>query len=249
MQKSYYQWYYEIERKHWWFQVRNEIIINLIRDLSNKQKLKILNVGVASGHTSELLMEFGDVTSVEYDKDCFDYLQTFLPGKLVNASITELPFNDDQFDLVCALDVVEHVVEDQLAVNELNRVCKKNGLIVISVPAYKFLWSEHDIVNHHIRRYTRKGILQLLKENEIVYSSYFNFLLFIPIATFRVLKTLISGTPEPESAASDFKSVVPTISSRMLKTIFSFEKRFFKKRIPLPFGVSILVAAKKHVNE
>jgi len=249
MEKDYYKWYYEVERKHWWFEVRNEIIIDLIRKAAGGKKLKILNVGVATGHTTELLMEFGEVTSVEYDKDCFNYLQTFLPGELVNGSITELPFGDNEFDLVCAFDVVEHVEQDQFAVDELSRVCKANGHIVISVPAFKFLWSEHDIINHHIKRYTRKEIEGLLSKNKIGYVSYFNFILFIPIAAVRVTKTLIFGTPKAEDAKSDFKSVKPTTVSRMLKALFSSEKWFINRGVELPFGVSILAAAQKRTNE
>lgn len=249
MQKEYYPWYYRIEREHWWFQVRNEILKNLVRDFSGKQSLKILNVGVATGYTTEMLQEFGDLTSVEYDKDCYDYLQSFLPGKIVNASITELPFSDNEFDIVCAFDVLEHVQEDREAVRELNRVCKKNGTIIVSVPAYRFLWSEHDIINHHVTRYTEKELLNLFSRNKIVYSSYFNFFLFIPIALVRVVKTLMFGKPKVELAKSDFKSVEPTIISRILKFIFSCEKLFINRRISLPFGVSIILVAAKHNNE
>jgi SAM-dependent methyltransferase len=245
MREDYYNLYYQIERHHWWFNVRNKIIFDLIRKQTSEKNLKILNVGVATGHTSELLSEFGEVTSVEYDKQCYEYLKTFLKGEIINASITSLPFNDNTFDLVCAFDVIEHVKEDQSGVNELGRVCKKNGIIFITVPAHNFLWSEHDVINHHIKRYTEKEVLQLFSKYTTIYSSYFNFFLFPPIALFRILKTLIFGLPAAETATSDFESIKPTVATKIFKAIFSMENWFIKMGVSFPTGVSFLLILRK----
>lgn len=247
MQKDYYQQYYKLEREHWWFQVRGEIILEHIESISKdfSGRLKILNIGVATGHTSTLLSKIGEVKSVEYDKECYEFTRQLPDMDIINASITELPFADETFDLVCAFDVVEHIADDVKAVSEMNRVCKKGGKLCVTVPAFMLLWSEHDIINHHERRYTKPQLSALFTDNELIFSTYFNFLLFLPIAAFRILKTAISGKPKVEDAQSDFMHLEQNIFTKLTRLIFAIEKPFLRNRIKFPFGVSILLSAKK----
>ena len=158
MNINYYKEYAQLEREHWWFKVRGKIIIKLITsciESSENKQLNILNIGAATGKTSEMLSTFGKVTSLEYDQDCCDYAKKQFNMTIINGSILDLPFKDDEFDLVCAFDVIEHVEDDLLGIQEMKRVCNSGGLIVLTVPAYMFLWSQHDEVNHHYRRYTQ----------------------------------------------------------------------------------------------
>ncbi len=173
MNAAYYKEYYHIEREHWWFLVRNQIIMNhLRRQLPTNRPLKILNVGIATGRTSELLTEFGSVKSVEYDQECFEFTKSAVPSlDLIQGSILELPFEDQSYDLVCALDVIEHVEDHQLAVREMQRVCKPNGLVCVTVPAFMFLWNQHDDVNHHVRRYDKPCWRACLRIQEKSYSA------------------------------------------------------------------------------
>ncbi len=247
MQKDYYQQYYELERKHWWFQVRGQIIIEHLESLAGTlpAQPKILNIGVATGHTSTLLSKIGTVKSIEFDKECYEFTRQLPDMDIINASVTELPFVDESFDLVCAFDVVEHIADDHKAVSEMQRVCKKGGVLCVTVPAFMFLWSEHDIINHHERRYTKPELLALFAQNTIIFSTYFNFLLFPPIAAFRILKTALSGKPQVEDAQSDFIVLRQNIFTQLMKLIFSIEKPFLKRKWRFPFGVSILVSARK----
>ena len=118
MERDYFKKYYKIEREHWWFKVRSKILMNVLRyKLKGYSNLSILNIGVATGKTSELLNEFGTVLSVEYDKEAFEFCRDILNMNIINASILNLPFSNNTYDLVCAFDVLEHVSEDQLAWN------------------------------------------------------------------------------------------------------------------------------------
>jgi len=92
-----------------------------------------------------MLEKFGDVTSIEYDEDCCQFLNEVLHIPALQGSITELEFEDNSFDLVCAFDVIEHVEDDSKAASEMLRVCKKDGLVFATVPAFMLLWSEHDV--------------------------------------------------------------------------------------------------------
>ena len=168
MDINYYKEYATLERQHWWFKVRGKIISRLISaSIQNKENkpLTILNIGAATGKTSELLSKFGKVTSLEYDQDCCNYANEQFNLTIIHGSILDLPFKDEEFDLVCAFDVIEHVEDDLSGVHEMKRVCKRDGQIVLTVPAYLFLWSHHDIVNHHFRRYTLKSLKDLVIKN------------------------------------------------------------------------------------
>jgi SAM-dependent methyltransferase len=251
MEKQYYQEYYELERKNWWFRVRNQILMERIKKIIPRGKpLKILNVGVATGSTSELLCKFGEVTSIEYDKECAEFTQKKTGLPIINGSILELPFEDKSFDLVCAFDVIEHVEDDIKGVSELKRVCKSDSWVIVSVPAFMFLWSHHDVINHHFRRYT----MQLLKEvflkeinGKIAYATYFNSFLFLPIATFRLASELIPQKWIRKGTGADNHIFAQeSLTSKLLFQIFNIEKPLLNGGLTFPFGVSAMLCWKKN---
>lgn len=247
MNALYYQEYYELERKHWWFLARGEIImahleLMLADRTATGQKLRILNIGAATGRSSELLSRLGEVSSVEYDRECCLFTKEKLGIDIIHASILELPYDEEQFDLVCAFDVIEHVADDGLAVQEMHRVCRKDGLICVTVPAYEFLWSQHDEVNQHFRRYTARQLRKLFETTgSCRYLSYFNFWLFFPIAFFRLLaKILPLQNKSRKDAGSDFFVMGGSLLQKIFYRIFRSELFFIKNKIRLWTGVSLI---------
>lgn len=252
MQHEYYKEYYDLERQHWWFVAREKIISNYIKKLIltenlNQQDIKILNVGCGTGRSSEYLAKFGNVVSIEYDKFCCEFASEKTGLEIINGSITELPFANNAFDLVCAFDVIEHVEDDQLAVTELKRVARENGVVFITVPAFMSLWSHHDVINHHFRRYKLEQVEKLFADNgKKIFSSYFNFFLFPPIYVFRSLSNLLKSGKNRSGSGSDFEAFKPGLLNSMLYAIMLFESKFINSNIKLPFGVSILYSWKKN---
>lgn len=242
MNKNYYVEYFELERKHWWFRVREGIISDTLkRFVGRKEPLQILNIGAATGRSTEMLSRYGKVTSIENDKDCCDFVNERLNLGVLNASVLELPFADRSFDLVCAFDVIEHVEDDSKAVQEMERVCKSNGFLYITVPAFMTLWSQHDVVNHHLRRYRMGSLTKLFGGlvGKTVFKTYFNSILLPPIFAFRVLSKLF-GFRNRKGAGSDFSLVnEKSFVNKVLFGIFSFERSLMKS-ITFPAGVSIL---------
>ena len=251
MNINYYKEYAQLEREHWWFKVRGKIISKLISNCiegTENQELNILNIGAATGKTSEILTKFGKVTSLEYDQECCDYAKQQFNMNIINGSILELPFQDEEFDLVCAFDVIEHVEDDLLGIYEMKRVCKRDGQIVLTVPAYMFLWSHHDEVNHHYRRYTLKNLKNLVKKADLypVRGTFYNTLLFIPIALFRLLSKMIPEKFIRKGAGSDATlHNNNSLTSRILYRIFSLELSLLKL-FNFPFGVSIFLSLSKN---
>jgi 2-polyprenyl-3-methyl-5-hydroxy-6-metoxy-1,4-benzoquinol methylase len=248
MNKEYFKKYYDFERHHWWFKVRNNIIKDRIKTLVKPDgNIKILNIGVATGRTTEILSKYGKVTSIEYDKDCCTFLKNELQMDVINGSITELPFEKETFDMVFALDVIEHVDEDKAGVNEMYRVCKQDGIVFVTVPAFMSLWSEHDEVNQHKRRYKMPGVKNLFRDikGEKIYSNYFNSILFIPIFCARkMLNFLGIFFKKKTKDKSDFEVLNSSLISIPSQFIFSIERPLLKI-MRFPFGVSIIYIFKK----
>jgi ubiquinone/menaquinone biosynthesis C-methylase UbiE len=254
MDPKFYREYYTLEREHWWFTARLGILEKLVQSKIANQRtdLKILNVGVATGATSEMLAKYGEVTSVEYDQDCCDFLLEKTGIEAINASLTELPFEDNSYDLVCAFDVIEHIEDDSLAVSEINRVLKPEAKYFVTVPAFQFLWSNHDVVNHHFRRYKKGQLNGLFSSNgcKIEFSSYFNFWLFFPIAAVRVILNLLPSRKKESSSGSDNEVMSSSkILNKILFTVFSSEKGLLSTGIKFPLGISIVSLGSKRPNE
>lgn len=250
MDKEYYSRYYIYERQHWWFRIRSKIIEERISKISRiNNRLKILNIGVATGQTSIMMSRFGEVTSVENDLNTCHFLKDELNINAIHASITQLPFNDATFDLVCAFDVIEHVKDDNSAIDEMYRVSKPAGVLFITVPAYMHLWSRNDEINHHFRRYCLKQLVELLRPypGKIIYQSYFNSLLYFPILLIRKLLTKFSYL-RTNVNDSDFEAINIPVLNYIAYLIFTLEK-FILKYLKMPFGVSIMVLHLKTINK
>ena len=246
MERDYFKKYYKIEREHWWFKVRSKILMNVLRyKLKGYSKLTILNIGVATGKTSELLNEFGTVLSVEFDNESFEFCRDILNMNIINASILNLPISNNTYDLVCAFDVLEHVSEDQIAWNEMVRVCKPGGFVFVSVPMYEILWSIHDSINQHVRRYSRKALHSLINKNqgEVLISHFFNSILFLPIFVARIILRLIPV--KKVKKISDFERIDNPFINSLFYSIFNLEVPILKY-LSCPFGISYLLLWKKN---
>ena len=248
MELNYYKQYYDMERQHWWFIARERIICEHITKLKNEQlqgrALRILNIGCGTGRSTEYLMQFGEVVSLEYDQFCCQYTRDRTGLDIINGSITELPFETKSFDLVVAYDVIEHVEDDNLAMREMKRVCNDGGIVMVTVPAFMSLWGQHDVINHHYRRYQVNRIKELFitqgDQGKLLFSSYFNTYLFLPILAVRKLTNLWHKISPPKEKKSDFDSVQTGFINNWLEKLMHSENGRMLKGKSWPFGVSII---------
>jgi SAM-dependent methyltransferase len=250
MDKRYFKEYYKLERKHWWFRIREEIIIQtIVTYIKPAPGIKILNVGCATGRSSEYLSQFGEVTSMEYDVDCCRFLTDELHMQVIQGSATELPFENEHFDFICAFDVIEHIDDHMLAVQEICRVAKPGGFVFITVPAFMDLWNKHDIINHHFRRYRLPELMALFSRQgggSIIYKSYFNSILFPAIWIFRKISSVVFAGSKREELRSDFNDPDQhKISNSFFSGIFMIEK-WLLRHFTFPFGVSAMLLWKKN---
>jgi SAM-dependent methyltransferase len=225
-----------VERDHWWFIARRRIVASVMARVLERHDLELLEVGCGTGGNAPLLRPYGTFTGIEPNPAAHPFLaQAGYP--FIDAGLPgPLPFADATFDAVLALDVLEHLPEEAASLAEIVRLLKPGGVLLLTVPAHPFLWSGHDVVNHHYRRYTRSGLRAVLGATGLqeMYLSYFNTLLFPLIAGVRAVNRLVR---RPER--SDLAMPSPGVNT-LLQQVFAAERYALARFFPLPFGVSLL---------
>ena len=223
------------QKKHWWFQARKKIIDQIISSINLKKKNNILDFGAGSGVNLDMLRKHGLVDIHEQNK----YARAIIKKerKIKNLYST-LKIKKNFYDLILLADVIEHVKQPKELLKDLKKFLKKDGHILITVPAYQFLFSKKDEVLGHYRRYNKELLKTELSGFKVENISYFNTFLCIPIIIMTMLNKFLKR---------DYIKQVETtpnfILNKLCYIIFASEK-YFIKYFNLPFGISIYVLAK-----
>lgn len=240
MEPDLYQRFYEIENSHWWFVARKAIVLSLLDHyLPPGSRRVVLDAGCGTGGLLEDLERYGKLVAVDSSEEAVKFCK--LRGhEIVQCSILDTPFRAATFDVVIGLDVIEHLDDDLAALQELYRVCRPGGLLIATVPAFQFLWSRHDDMNHHKRRYTKRHLTGRLESArfQILRCTYFNCYLF----PFMLGRRLV-GRGGGQELGPELTVPTPMIN-RLLSKTFAAELTLLR-RIDLPFGGSVLCVAKK----
>ena len=241
MDPRIYKLHIENQKEHWWYKGRREIISSIISKFVLKNnKLKILDFGAGSGANTIALSHYGEVYVYEKNENALQLLKKRfekIPDIFVLDEINENIF----FDLIIASDVIEHIEKDDEIIKFFSKVLKNDGNILITVPAYNFLYTERDKVLGHFRRYNSNTLKKKTnKYFKIIKLSYYNFFLFslsVVLFVFIKLFKIKSLITSPENTPNFFLN-------NLFYKIFSSEK-FFLKHINFPVGASIVCLAKK----
>ena len=198
MDRDYELQTHRAEDRHWWYRGRRTVIDGVLCGVELPRRARILDAGCGSGRNMIELNRHGTVTGVELSPTSDSLAQGRNAGEVLTCSVLDMPFAQDSFDLAVSLDVIEHLDDDLAALRELRRVVAPGGALLVTVPAYQWLWSGHDEINHHRRRYTRRSLHDVAERAgwRQVRTSYFNSLL-LPIAIIlRVLDRVSRKTTE-----------------------------------------------------
>jgi SAM-dependent methyltransferase len=238
MDRNYELQTHQAEDRHWWYRGRRTVLDGVLDGLDLPQQARILDAGCGSGRNMVELASLGTVTGIELSQTSVALARERNRGKVVAGSILQMPFAEDSFDLAMSLDVIEHLEDDLAALRELRRVVAPGGALLVTVPAYQWLWSGHDEINHHHRRYTRRSLQRVaeLAGWRQQRTTYFNSLLLPVAILLRILERVNTKTTE----SSLDLWVPPEPLNWLLERPLALEAALIKAGGRIPAGLSLL---------
>ena len=236
--------YYQLGETYFWLASHYDTVMALSKKYLDRQKevrgqLNILDAGCSPGNLVSRLLSFGEVIGADASVHALEFCksQHAIPVKQIDGK--ELPFEDESFDFVFALEVVEHIEDDLYALQEIYRILKPNGYFILTVPAFMFLWGYHDELYEHYRRYNKSNLSQLARKANFKISKirYFKILFFFPLLFLRLFKRTANKKQD------DFYMVSKPVNS-FFRTLINCEIPIVDL-LPLPFGSSLVAVLKK----
>jgi SAM-dependent methyltransferase len=243
MKENEFERNFKVESSYWWNIGRFKIIESFTRRyIRPSPRSKMVDLGCGTGATTLWLQEFGKVRGVDNSPRALDYCKKRGLKDLVRSDMENLRLPSGRFDAAFALDILEHVKNDAKAVGEIYRILKPGGSLLVTAPAYQWLWSEHDEVCHHYRRYTLGEMASKLRSAgfDIRRRSYCIVFPFFPLVTLLHFRSWFKKDKKI------MMSIVPLPGpfNRFLIFLLALEN-FFLRFINFPFGVSVILLAQK----
>lgn len=245
MDKSLYDDIYQVEETHWWYKARREIVFDWVfRALKKYNDPSILDIGCGTGFNISYLKQNGyqHADGMDISRDALVYCQSRKLDNIILASAESLPVHNAAYDIVLALDIIEHLPNDWNSLSEIHRILRNNGTFVIFVPAFQFLWSFQDEISHHQRRYDATDLKMKLHQAglKVEKLTYVNSFLFPVVLLGRLALRLF---PSFFNITSE-NQLNPTWSNGFLYHIFKSEL-YLLRHLNFLFGVSILCVCTK----
>jgi SAM-dependent methyltransferase len=236
------------EDRHWWYRGRRRIVLDELARLGLGRDAQVLDAGCGSGRLLDELTRFGQVSGLELDADSVAVARGRGHEDVHVGAVERLPWADETFDLVTCLDVIEHTSDDRVTLGELRRVLRPGGQLLVTVPAYQWLWSRHDVVCRHYRRYDRRMLRAAADEAgfRVQRTTSFNALLLPPAAAVRLAQRL-HRRPEDASDEPHTSDVelTPDWLSPVLELPLRIEAAWLRRGGTLPAGLSLLAVLRR----
>lgn len=234
--------FHKLEENYWWFLGRRDIIFEIVRkDPTNS---KILDIGCAGGLLLSRFKKegFSNCQGIDIDNKAINLCKDRGLDKVSISDAIKTNFKDENFDIIIASDVLEHIFNDKKAIREWRRILKNGGSLIIFVPAHQFLWSNHDIINKHYRRYSKKQIIKLIEDTGFYIKkvSYWNFLGIFPAFLEKIIEKIFC-----QKKKRDRLYPLNKFLNNILYTYIKIENRIALKGINIPLGLSIFCIAVK----
>jgi SAM-dependent methyltransferase len=232
-----------LEDRHWWYRGRRRVVAAALARLPRDGSHAMLDAGFGTGRNLDWLSDFGPVHGIDVNPQAVARAAAQGHRRILTGTLDDLPYEDGRFGLITCLDVLEHVSDDVTALVELRRVTRREGFLLLTVPAFQMLFSSHDVAAGHVRRYSLRALAALAVATgwRVVQQTYFNAFLF-PIAFARRAWSGRVGTRRPPR--SDLL-VTPASLDLVLEAPMMVEARLVRYGVRLPVGLSILIILQK----
>jgi len=246
MEKDEYLRMYDLETRYWWFLGKQHLVKNQMRKLSLKalHPIRLLDIGSGTGIIMKALENFGKVYGMELSMEAIRFLKRRDLDLIVRSDANDtLPFKDEAFTVITCLDVMEHLDKDVDLVQEMFRICRPGGYVILTVPAFQAFFSVHDKALHHRRRYTKIRLVAIIKKTDfrVVKISYYNMMMSLPIMVIRKIKA--SWLPQGDWH-SDLSIELPLLVNKALTYFYRAEIALLGF-LSYPFGVSLVAVLQK----
>ncbi len=237
MEEKLYHEMFQLETAHWWFRAKRRIVSYLIEKYwGTGHRPRILDLGCGTGAMLQFLEGKGEVTGLDCSPEALDYARSRSRARLVQGSLPEdLDKVGRGYDCVLMLDLLEHLPQDATTLEKVRSLLDPQGIALITVPAYQWLYSPRDSYHHHLRRYSYRDLRKLLMDSgyRVLLLSYYNFFLFPAALISRIIDIVSKKEPGPDL------SLPPSPVNKILEEIFASE-RFLLPRLRLPWGLSLI---------
>ncbi|MGH2557421.1 MAG: methyltransferase domain-containing protein [Thermomicrobiales bacterium] len=249
MDPRFYESYFHHEDHHWWFRWRYELITGIIRKLDLGPNPRILDAGCGTGQMLKRLEALGTAIGIDSSAEAVSFAASRGARRLVRGTINAPPFPAGSFDCIVVLDVIEHVDDDTGILRSLRDAVRPGGSVIVTVPAFRSLWSEHDVINRHKRRYNAGELRALLDRAglEVDRLTYCNTALCAPVYLMRTFRNLTRRGSRVQVNGHELRSDLrqyPDLVNYALLRVMRAETRLMR-RVDFPFGVSILAVARR----
>lgn len=239
MERQVYDRMAELDQRHWWYRARRKVLASLIeRVVQPLPDSRILEIGCGTGHNFAMLGKYGTVEAIEIDSAARAMAEDRLGRSIGSAPLPTLDgVADASFDMIGSFDVIEHIPDDHGALAGIARCLKPGGKFVMTVPAHQWMWSAHDVVNHHQRRYSKASLKMLIDRSPLKLEKigYLNSLL-LPVAIAARAAGKLTGKDDGDD------TLPPAPLNSALEAVFAQEARLIG-RVPLPPGLSLWAVA------
>lgn len=237
---------YRFEQFYWWHTGRRFIIDSFLGKFLKTKKDKILEIGCGTGGNIKILKKYGRfVVGLDVSEKALDFCRNKNFDKLILGDIEYTNLNNNFFDIVLALDVLEHIENDKKAIQNIYRILKQGGVFLITVPSYQFLWSEHDIALNHFRRYSFNKFLNKVERAgfKVIKASYCVSFVFPMVLAYRMLRKVVFSNSKKNTAYISLPIPINNFFIYILKI-----EAFLLRYIKFYFGTSIICLAQKPVK-
>jgi len=240
MEPYLYDDLYALEETHWWHRNKRRLITSLLARFAPKKKIRIIDIGCGTGKNVETFARFGQSWGLDASKRAITFCRKRELTRIKQGTAENSGLPSGSFDVVTLLDVLEHT-DDRKTIREMHRILAPCGLIVITVPAYRWMWSTWDVVLHHRRRYEKNDLERLMRESgfQIKKCSFVYSFLLLPVLIVRFVKTQVLRAPY----GSDFRLSNPFLNWLMYG-ICGIESWCVVHGY-VPFGTSIVCVGQK----
>ena len=238
---------YNHEQSHWWFVGRRKIVFSILDKYLPvvKGQLRLLDVGCGTGFNLARLDKYGHATGVDISEEAVKFSRLRNCKDVLKIDKGDLPFNNNTFNVVTVLDVIEHIDDDYAALSDYYRVMKDKGVLLITVPAYRFLWGAHDVAVDHRRRYVARDLKNKVEKAGFAVKrlTYFETFFFPFVLLSRIKEEFAKNVADNSSPVIRIKDC-PYFVNKLLGFIFSLEARFLEG-FDFKYGVLLLCVARK----